>query len=808
MIDYTKTRRVMLVLLAVLVAVGLTGIAVGSEIAASKTSAISAETGANKFYEGDTIFYEMTVRNPETNTETNTLTRIWDTLPDGTEIDFLDEGETLVQAPGDVATFNATYVVDWDDAVFSNLLGYYIVTNTFEATGFDSAGDFVDVLVTRNSQVLEFAEIGDFVWNDLNRDGIQDVGEPGIEGVTVHLWSADEECEPIEIIETTMTDEDGYYLFDGLRAGNYRVQFELPDGDWVFSPKDADGEGIEGEVNSDADETNGVTDCVELEPGDSKLFVDAGMYELFEVLQVSKTADTSFDRTHLWDIDKWVETEFGHTIGEEEYPKIWLWVDGSGDECATWYVEVTYLGSEDDNYNVSGEVTIENTGDLDAVITDVEDVLGGVAVNVDFGVAFPYTLAAGDTITGTYSEDDYFEGMNEVTVTTERDDYFADAAIVWGDPANEFYDVVDVIDESDLFGLVPLGTLDAADYLPGATVEFSYSECFAWADYDDPDPASWRYDNTATIVQTEQSASAVLKVNWMPPAEIGDFVWNDLNRDGIQDEGEPGIEGVTVHLWSADEECEPIEIIDTMMTDADGYYLFDGLMPGNYRVQFVLPDGTWYFSPQNADGEGIEGEFNSDADPMTGITDCVTLEAGDSKLFVDAGMYQEMEICWADETAWAYGGPYANPNWDFVNNRFWGWTNGPLGEGSYEWPIYAGAGQNILDNGEIVGALYVEYEDGCVTVTYELDAGYYLGETHLWVGDDVLPSVKRGRTTVYTNAPGQFPYGADFGFDPDDPSTWETTTWTWSKCGFEGDIYVAAHSVVWMQVECPPDYIE
>ena len=29
---------------------------------------------------------------------------------------------------------------------------------------------------------------------------------------------------------------------------------------------------------------------------------------------------------------------------------------------------------------------------------------------------------------------------------------------------------------------------------------------------------------------------------------IGDFVWNDLNGNGIQDSGEPGIQGVTLSL--------------------------------------------------------------------------------------------------------------------------------------------------------------------------------------------------------------------------------------------------------------------
>ncbi len=32
------------------------------------------------------------------------------------------------------------------------------------------------------------------------------------------------------------------------------------------------------------------------------------------------------------------------------------------------------------------------------------------------------------------------------------------------------------------------------------------------------------------------------------PASIGNFVWDDLNGNGIQDAGEPGIDGVEVTL--------------------------------------------------------------------------------------------------------------------------------------------------------------------------------------------------------------------------------------------------------------------
>jgi len=167
--------------------------------------------------------------------------------------------------------------------------------------------------------------------------------------------------------------------------------------------------------------------------------------------------------------------------------------------------------------------------------------------------------------------------------------------------------------------------------------------------------------------------------------------------------------------------------------------------------------------------------------------------------------------CICPETAWAYGGGYAEPNWDHADSNNWGWTNGLLPEGSYVWDLYAGAGQNDLLKGTKVGTVSVNYTIPCVNVTYSVIPGYYLGETHLWVGNDPLPEVTRGgHDPAYTDAPGQFPYGIDYGFDPADSGTWKTE-WSWSSCDsdieFEDDIYVAAHGVVWMEVECPEDGI-
>ena len=62
------------------------------------------------------------------------------------------------------------------------------------------------------------------------------------------------------------------------------------------------------------------------------------------------------------------------------------------------------------------------------------------------------------------------------------------------------------------------------------------------------------------------------------PASLGEFFWNDLNRDGIQDAGEPGIPNIKVTLYNSSN----TEIGNTR-TDTDGKYSFTNLLPGITR---------------------------------------------------------------------------------------------------------------------------------------------------------------------------------------------------------------------------------
>ncbi len=70
-------------------------------------------------------------------------------------------------------------------------------------------------------------------------------------------------------------------------------------------------------------------------------------------------------------------------------------------------------------------------------------------------------------------------------------------------------------------------------------------------------------------------------------AAIGNFVWNDLNADGIQDALEPGIPNATVNLKN-----DLGFVIRTTTTDAEGMYWFTNLVPGAYSVQSRTTDAA------------------------------------------------------------------------------------------------------------------------------------------------------------------------------------------------------------------------
>jgi hypothetical protein len=106
---------------------------------------------------------------------------------------------------------------------------------------------------------------------------------------------------------------------------------------------------------------------------------------------------------------------------------------------------------------------------------------------------------------------------------------------------------------------------------------------------------------------------------------LGNRVWFDTNNDGVIDNGEVGVDGVTVELYAA---SDLTTVLDTDTTANGGYYLFNYLEDGSYVV--IVPasnfgsgavlDGYWssatYMNVSGTTGEtpalGPDNDLDSD----------------------------------------------------------------------------------------------------------------------------------------------------------------------------------------------------
>ncbi|MDB5191617.1 MAG: hypothetical protein JWQ96_1180, partial [Segetibacter sp.] len=125
--------------------------------------------------------------------------------------------------------------------------------------------------------------------------------------------------------------------------------------------------------------------------------------------------------------------------------------------------------------------------------------------------------------------------------------------------------------------------------------------------------------------------------------DIGDYVWNDTNANGIQDAGEKGINGVDVKIVFPDGSTTIIETKTETAAynpnvDKDGYYVFPRLTPGKYMLYFKTPEG-YTASPINRGGNDAK-----DSDPLFGFV-LVNLSATASNYTIDAGYTSKHNAC-------------------------------------------------------------------------------------------------------------------------------------------------------------------
>lgn len=206
-------------------------------------------------------------------------------LPVGADVTFTEREPDAVD--------NATWTVDIDPETVT-------------------IGDASEVTLTvTNTLTAHDYAVGDYVWIDTDRDGLQGADEEPLSGVTVELYSVDSEGNRSEEpIATTATDENGRYIFDELPAGDYQVRFILTEEQaelYEFTDHDA-GDGSS--RDSDADQQTGWSQVFRLDDSTAALTLDYTDQDF--------TATQGIDPT--WDAGVVLIEEPAGTPGEEETP--------------------------------------------------------------------------------------------------------------------------------------------------------------------------------------------------------------------------------------------------------------------------------------------------------------------------------------------------------------------------------------------------------------------------------------------------------------------------------------------------------
>ena len=156
-----------------------------------------------------------------------------------------------------------------------------------------------------------------------------------------------------------------------------------------------------------------------------------------------------------------------------------------------------------------------------------------------------------------------------------------------------------------------------------------------------------RYKTTADVTIAEATGSVIdVNFGFVKPASVGDKVWMDVNRDGLQDADEPAMPGVTVTLTRADgtavtdAEGNPVA---SVTTDANGKYVFENLLPGDYTVTFTNPAGYEATISDAGDDRGLDSNGSSASVSLAQGQDDATVDYGlvgtgviGDQLFVDA----------------------------------------------------------------------------------------------------------------------------------------------------------------------------
>jgi protocatechuate 3,4-dioxygenase beta subunit len=454
--------------------------------------------------------------------------------------------------------------------------------------------------------------VGDFVWEDANLNGLQDADEQGLDGVEIRLYrnglflfavtrSGDNPA--------TATIERGWYTFTGMPQGTYHVEVLVPAG---FSLTSAS----IGNENRDSDfsalpaPNNGVVTT-----GISQTITIGSNFANTSNLDVGLIANKSFItiRGSLW------FDENGDGLHQSLESPAFNTVELQQLRAGVWVVAASTQASPDYSFSVvPGIYRLKfptrsgcSSGGLPPLVAG-DSAAGGFgrfSISTQLGSSGGCCAAGAEAVLSDNVAAEH-TGFGSFSVLLQRT---APVAKCWP------------------LTLPFVGTNGAVDsnanVLDGLTAPFPVFLGDTFHDH--------------------------LDAGYFPGFNLGDRVWLDSNGNGLQDQGETGVPGVTVqlHAQSPDGSFDPANTT-TATTDSAGVYAFTSVPSAPYRISFVgdtsgsLPLRSFALTRYL----GTNAADDSDLNPLTGFTAPFTPAGSDATLDIGliVGTASLSGLVWSD----------------------------------------------------------------------------------------------------------------------------------------------------------------
>ncbi|HRG34239.1 MAG TPA: SdrD B-like domain-containing protein [Saprospiraceae bacterium] len=446
------------------------------------------------------------------------------------------------------------------------------------------------------------------VWRDVNKNGIQDLGEQGFKDYLIYLTDKSR-----KIIDSIKTDFNGHYFFEKKTpALEYRI-FLSPMAGYVFSKK---GSGSMPDVDSDVD-SFGWSELLSL-PGGGQAKIDAGIYE--ECL--AKAPD-------LYDLSMSSPCYAGSAIrvryalnGIEFLPpgfsRKFILISDSGQEILktsdSLYTDIMRSG----RFYVY-ELVYQN----DPLSPDYFDATSFLTLGTRLNEVLQY-LKSTAKCHALSERPAFFELYNCRKIEgTVWEDFDKNGIRNSGETEIERVKVFLYDDQNNLLDSVMTDTIGQYEFLQFAPGDyqikfvnedknFSFSPQDQGVDEDLDSDVNQMGELYFSVFPGK--ISTVVDAGMIRPyGMIGDYVWEDSNGDGIQQSNEIGVNGIAIDLI----EASTGRLIKSTISKLDslgnpGYYRFDHAPEGMHYLSVSFPDSisiTEYRS-------GIDSLLDSDFDKL------------------------------------------------------------------------------------------------------------------------------------------------------------------------------------------------